>query len=212
MPRILLTGFTPFDGRSKNSSWIAALALQKSSPNEDIQALRIPVIWGEPERLLTPICENEAPAIIVSMGEGREGWFDIETLARNLRKPRRDNHGNVPASAESQLNGPSQRSASIRTETILSTLSRYGFPIRLSTDAGGFLCEETMFTVEALKEKFSQIRTVIFVHLPPFDSGLIYRQQQRNCDASLLADFSKQLLTAVLAEYRLKHEEPATHR
>ncbi|MDP6264630.1 MAG: hypothetical protein QGG98_05165 [Pseudomonadales bacterium] len=203
MPRILVTGFTPFDGRSRNSSWIAALALQRSLPGEDLQCLQIPVIWGEPERLLTPICTNRPPAIILSMGEGREGWFSMETVAHNLRKPREDDRGNMPLRPESHPGGPSERTASIRTEAILRTLETDGFPIRLSTDAGGFLCEETLFALETLKERSTQISTVVFVHLPPFDSRLIYRQQQRNCDESLLADFAMHLLTGVLAEYRL---------
>jgi len=202
MPRILVTGFSPFDGRSKNSSWVAALTLQSSLPTEDIQYLEIPVIWGEPERLLTPICNNNPPAIILSMGEGREGWFDIETVANSLRKQRPDNLGNMPTFEHSYEFGPRQRTASIRAEVILDSLTAHGFPIRISTDAGGFLCEETLFTMETLQENNPHITTTLFVHLPPYNSSLIYRQQQRKCDESLLGDFAAHLLTAVLAEYR----------
>jgi pyroglutamyl-peptidase len=202
MPRILITGFTPFDGRSENSSWIAALSLQRSLPGEELQCLQIPVIWGEPARLLTPICETGPPSIILSMGEGREGWFDVETVARNQRKQRADERGNLPPQTHSHIGGPGERKASIRGEAIVGELTQQGFPSRLSTDAGGFLCEETLFAVETLKERFEQIATALFVHLPPLDSALIYRQQQRACDESLLADFAGHLLTAVLQEHR----------
>ena len=211
MPRVLVTGFTPFSGRSENSSWVAALALRRSLPEEDIQYIRIPVIWGEPKRLLTPICKDSPPAIILSMGEGREGWFDIETVAHNLRKQREDNLGNMPARAESYRNGPAERRASIRSEAILTALSSHGFPARISTDAGGFLCEETLFTVATLKEMNPKISVTLFVHLPPIGSKLICGDRHRTCDESLLGDFAIHLLTAVLAEYRLTHGEHPNH-
>ena len=80
MTDILVTGFAPFDGRSVNASWIAAASL------DGVHKLEIPVVWGEPMKLLGQVIETIEPRCIISMGEGRDGWFDIETRARNARK------------------------------------------------------------------------------------------------------------------------------
>ncbi len=187
---ILVTGFTPFDNRTINSSWIAA-----TSTTDSIQ-LEIPVVWGQPGVYLEDAVNQHEPNIIISMGEGREGWFDIETVAKNVRNHRLDNKGQFPTGPILK-NGCERRSASIRAKQLHSRLSSEEIPIRISEDAGGFICEETLYMLETMRSENRSIETVVFVHLPPYGTPLLYRNEPRICDSAVLSDFSNHLMTNV---------------
>jgi pyroglutamyl-peptidase len=196
MPKVLVTGFTPFDGRSVNASWIAARSL---ATLDSIDTLEVPVLWGAPQRLLAPVCEVECPEVIISMGEGREGWFDIETVARNRRNERGDNHGNLPDGEPIYPDGPDQCHATIDAVQLQRQLNLAGVPARISRDAGAFLCEELLYTLETLKTQSGQLNKVVFVHLPPFGTQLVYAGERTTCDDALLGGFASILREAVLS-------------
>ena len=89
---ILVTGFQPFDNRSVNASWVAAKSL---ASKKDVETLELPVVWDTPWTTLHSAIKQHQPEIVISMGEGRPQWFDIETVARNKRSNRQDNLGTV---------------------------------------------------------------------------------------------------------------------
>ena len=130
----LVTGFSPFDGRNVNSSWVAASSLR------DVATLRIPVVWGKPLALLQAAIAEFEPNIIISMGEGKEEYFHIETVARNKRNLRRDNDGQLP-SAPIITGAPDSLQATIDSTVLYGALKAKQIPIRISNDAGGFLCD-----------------------------------------------------------------------
>jgi pyroglutamyl-peptidase len=190
MQNILITGFTPFDGREVNASWVAA----SSSNREGINALEIPVVWGKPMRVLQSFCDNQCPQMIISLGEGREGWFDIETIALNTRNERVDNEGKLPAGEPIIPGAPDSISASINAGVLQRGLARHGYPIRISNNAGQFLCEETLFVLEHLRNRYQSLEKVLFCHLPPFGTSVHIRGESRTCDQSVLEDFTQALL------------------
>ncbi|MDZ7686047.1 MAG: hypothetical protein U5O39_14370 [Gammaproteobacteria bacterium] len=192
MTDLLLTGFTPFDRRTVNASWIAARLLEDRA-----QTLEIPVVWGKPLEILAPLCETDCPRTIIAMGEGREGWFDIETRARNVRDDRPDNEGTRPSGEPILAAGPPHIEASIDARRLQSALLAGGFPVRISADAGAFLCEEMLYSLELLRERHDRLETVAFIHLPPFGTRLHASGRPRYCDEALLADFTRVLLDAV---------------
>ena len=190
MTRILLTGFTPFDGREINGSWVAAQQFSQA------KKIEIPVVWGEPMLALRDAIEQDSPDIIISMGEGKEGFFTIETRAQNTRKHRIDNNNQYP-NGDILKDGPSVVFASINAQEIRDQLVHQDIPIRVSHDAGQFLCEETLYSLEILKQETPELETVIFVHLPPFGTSLEYRGINRSVDESLLQDFVEKIVAAV---------------
>ncbi|MCB1693434.1 MAG: hypothetical protein KDI19_11765, partial [Pseudomonadales bacterium] len=179
------------------ASWIAARSVAAGHP--DIEALELPVTWGSPGQYLGEICRNRCPAAIVSMGEGREGWFDIETFARRERKERIDNLGRLPEGEPIDPVGPTCVSASIDARAIQRPLVGEGYPVRISSDAGAFLCEETLYTLERLRGRHETLRTVIFVHLPPHGTTVRVNGQEMACDEALLSRFAESLIRAVRA-------------
>lgn len=191
MPQLLITGFTPFDGRAVNGSWIAAQTYGSAN------YLEIPVVWGEPLPNLEQAVKSFKPEVLISLGEGRDGWFDIETQARNQRKHRLDNHSQYPSS-DIVSGGPPALQSTINASALHKRLKDQEIPIRISADAGQFLCEETLYCLEHLKTQYDSLRTVVFVHLPPFGTSLTYRGEARIADEDLLEDFVKRLVIAVL--------------
>lgn len=194
MSSILVTGFTPFKGRQANASWIAARSLPDRHRGMPVAKLELPVVWGSPGKLLEEMCERSTPGIILALGEGRKGWFDIETLARNQRGKRKDNTGSLPPQPLSCPGGPAERSATADCAGIHRQLRAAGYPIRISTNAGGFLCEETLYALETLNCRFDGLVTTLFVHLPPYGTPLEFEGVERTCDEELLAPFTLRLL------------------
>ncbi|MEX1236794.1 MAG: hypothetical protein WD994_00850 [Pseudomonadales bacterium] len=203
MSKLLVTGFTPFDGRKVNASWIAAQALAKVP---ECLTLRLPVVWGEPQKRLEAACSAACPEMIVSLGEGREGWFDIETVAKNTRKERADNNGKQPSGIPISSEGPAELKATLDAGALLPELLEAGFPVRISGDAGGFLCEETLYTLELLKLRNQALKTVAFVHLPPYGTRLHYQGIDAICNEELLSDFARVLIRSIRKIHHCAHE------
>lgn len=203
MPHILLTGFTPFDGRESNASWIAAQALVAAHRSQHVlHGLLIPVCWGAPRPAITKALARWQPRCVIAMGEGAADLFRIETLARNKRAQRKDNKQQLPPHPLIEPQGQDSYPASTDYSALCTSLCAAGYPAQLSSDAGAYLCEELLYTLESLKTKHPALQTVLFVHLPPFGSKLELRGKTQSCDAPLLLEFSQQLL-ALLDEQQL---------
>ena len=199
MSHLLITGFTPFDGRSQNASWIAAKSLCLAHGTDHIaHCLRIPVRWAEPQKQITLAVQRWQPRIIISMGEGKPGQFTLESLARNTSKERQDNDGRLPHGAPIDPQGEAERHSSAPLASIANTLKTNGVRVTCSTDAGAFLCEELLYCLEGVRASNSSVELVLFAHLPPFGTPLEYRGAPRHCDPALLLDFSQNLLAAGL--------------
>ncbi len=167
MDHILVTGFEPFDGRLINASWIVAAS---AAASVNANCLRLPVSWGAPGQLLLDYCRQRHPAAIIALGEGGPEGFRLETLASNQRKDRPDNRGKRPGGQPVDPAGPDQRRASFPYDALLTRLDADGYRVRLSSDAGGFLCEETLYVLEGLRESQPDLKHVAFVHVPPYDT------------------------------------------
>jgi pyroglutamyl-peptidase len=194
-PNLLVTGFAPFDGRTINSSWIAASAIENSYPSITLDILELPVVWGAPLPLLKARCEQSSPGVIVSLGEGKPGWFEIETVARNFRKTRKDNNSEFPPASTIKADGPDCHFPHAPCEAFRLKLAEQ-FPVKLSDDAGSFLCEETLYTLEELRLGTSDLQLTLFVHLPPY--GSLLSDGETLCDDNLLSKFAHHLIDTTL--------------
>ena len=195
---ILVTGFAPFVGRTLKSSWVAAKTIAKSFSDVDLDILELPVVWGAPESLLGTKCKKRTPAIIVSLGEGKPGLFQIETVAGNLRMQRKDNNAGLPPSPKIKADGPANHFSSAPYQQLFQQLAAK-YPVGLSADAGGFLCEETLYTLEELRLAYGDLKMTLFVHLPPY--GTILNDGETRCDDELLSAFAHDLIDSTLGIY-----------
>jgi pyroglutamyl-peptidase len=166
LPVILLTGFEPFGpGRPPNPSWEGIKQLDgRTWRGHKIVCRQLKVVWGEPLVKLRGWIDELHPVAVFSFGQG--SGFALETRSRNARGSLRDNNGDEPPTPQVVPDGPSEFAASLATKPLLGALKSKGYDIQSSRDAGSYLCEETLYTLEFLKAS-DDIGTVAFCHLPP---------------------------------------------
>lgn len=186
MYKILLTGFEPFAGMKTNVSGIVAESLNFKSFNVEL---------GESEigtrrvRQRSPKLEWRSKILSVDKNGSTHISKDIISdsiedidaiihlgLARNASLPRIESRGlnmnffTSPDNSGRKVTGeiiqgaPSEISVSASIELIQNEDLKYSYEI--SDDAGGFVCNETLYnSLHALHSKCKEI-PCIFVHLP----------------------------------------------
>jgi pyroglutamyl-peptidase len=169
LPVILITGFEPFgDGRPPNPSWEGAKRLDGVEwRGHRIVARQLPVVWGAPLAHLKKWNEELHPVAIFSFGQG--GGYAIETLARNTRGRGKDNRGDLPPLEKIATGSTAELQASIDSAKMAKLLAKRGHKVALSRDAGQYLCEECLYSLEDLKASQKLDATVMFCHLPPLN-------------------------------------------
>jgi pyroglutamyl-peptidase len=173
-PVILLTGFEPFGkGRPPNSSWEGIKSLDgKEHKGYQLVCKEMRVVWGSPLEQLQGWIAQYRPVAVFCFGQGAPGSFALESRASNERGQGNDNRGQPPPRPQIIENGPEQLQATLDCEKFARALSTRGYPVRVSTDAGRYLCEETLYTLEHLKSTQKLAATVAFCHVPPLGSSL----------------------------------------
>lgn len=169
LPVILLTGYEPF-GKKKpaNPSWEGIKNLDDREWNgHRLVAKQVKVVWGEPRTQLTQWVDEYKPAAILAFGQGSTQGFGLEVRARNVRGQFRDNHNRTPQEPAIVAGGPDQFLGTLRFEPYARSLLAKGYPVRVSSDAGRYLCEEMLYTLEHLKSQDRLDGTVLFCHVPP---------------------------------------------
>jgi hypothetical protein len=84
--------------------------------------------------------------------------------------------------------------ATIDARRMAERLSATGFPTKVSNDAGGYLCEETLYCLEHLRRTTGDQISVMFCHVPPLDTKV----GSNTVDAKYVQNF----VTAALGEWR----------
>ncbi|APW63488.1 nuclear transport factor 2 family protein [Paludisphaera borealis] len=175
LPVILLTGFEPF-GKKKppNPSWEGIKKLDGQEwKGFRLVAKQLPVVWGSPLTQLEGWIAEYKPVAVFSLGQGGEGGFSIESWAYNRRAAEaEDNLKNKPSAADIVADGPKRFDATIDSLKLAKALAEKGYHVNVSTDAGRYLCEETLYSLEYLKSARKIDGSVLFCHVPPLGSKL----------------------------------------
>jgi len=193
-PVVLLTGFEPFGpDRPDNPSWEGIKALDGLDWRGcKLVARRIPVVWDEPMKRLEALADELKPVAVFAFGQGLPGSFTIEALARNRRAPYPDNDGRAPAAPTVTVDGPDELRATADVDRLVRALVARGHVVRRSEDAGRYLCEETLYSLETLKKAGKLRGTVVFSHVPPLGG----RVGGRPVDAAAVEKYVRDLLDA----------------
>jgi len=193
-PVILLTGFEPFgEEKPPNPSWEGIEKLNGMEwEGYQLVSLQLPVVWGAPLQQLENKARELRPIAIFSFGQGSPGAFAIETKALNQRGEIPDNAGNLPPLPLIVGDGPTELAASFPFDSMARQLNRQGFNVRISTRAGQYLCEETLYSLETLRRRTTPKPVVAFCHVPPLGSML----NDKPVDAGTIQEFVLGFLTA----------------
>lgn len=202
-PVILLTGFEPFGpGRPPNPSWEAVKTLDGQEwRGYRLVGKELSVVWGAPLEQLQALVAEYEPVAVFSFGQGGPG-FTIESRAVNSRGGGYDNNSQPPPRPTIVADGPGEFQSTIEADRMARALAGKGYPIRVSNNAGRYLCEECLYSLEYLKAAKQVKGTVQFSHVPPLGMNL----HGQPVTVAYVRDYVKDVLEAW---YTLSQERPA---
>ena len=187
---MLITGFQPFGGREINSSWEAVKWINEPG----LLVEELPVVWGVPTQRLGELVDFYRPSTVISFGQGKEREFALETKALNLRDIRLDEQGNLPRKPLNSDAGPSEVFLETDVLGLHSFLSQRNFPVRISEDAGQYLCEEAIYALSDLQKAYLELDRVFFCHVPPYGSSVEMAGNVTVVDEVLLQEYVRSVL------------------
>ena len=164
-PRTLLvTGFGACPGVARNPSADLIERLTARPPNlaPQIEAAfhLLPVTWAMLEAELPALYEAHRPDAVVHFGiASRRRMVSIEVRARNAAG-RLDAAGTSYRTQLLDPAGPKVRPSTLPVRDLLAAVAVTGTPVRLSRDAGDYLCNATLWT------SLAHGLPSVFVHIP----------------------------------------------
>ncbi len=177
-PRVLLTGFEPFSGRRDNVSEAVAREIDASGiDGVEISTIILSVDEHGSRKCSELIRSGHHFDAIVHLGLSEERkQISLESLAKNtlgMSKP--DNSGRMVTDSTIVRDAPDLIRTTV-SKHILDEEFEHDCRVSWSEDAGGFVCNETLFrTLEAIGEERIP---VIFVHLPVPENIAISEQTE----------------------------------
>ncbi|HEY9056777.1 MAG TPA: hypothetical protein VIN77_06470 [Aurantimonas sp.] len=170
---ILFAGFSSFPGAPRNPTEDLALSLQRDQ--DEAGALRaevLPVAWEASWPRLRAAIEAVRPATVMLFGlHQRAERLRLELVARNRRELGRvDAVGGFP-SGPAVLDGPQSLPANLPWNDVAAALRDAGASFEWSTDAGGYLCNDTFYRL-AYHAASLGVRRFGFIHVPLSDEAV----------------------------------------
>jgi pyroglutamyl-peptidase len=168
-PRVLLTGFEPFDGELVNPSWQVAEAVAAAPPaGLDVTAVRLPCVFGDSLTALRAAVAETRPDLVVCLGQagGRPG-VTVERVAINVDDARiPDNAGAQPIDVPVVPGGPAAYFSTLPVKRCVAAMREAGVPTALSNTAGTFVCNHVAYGLAHLLATELPDARGGFVHVP----------------------------------------------
>ncbi|WP_298986556.1 peptidase C15 [uncultured Roseibium sp.] len=169
--KILVTGFSPFPGSPVNPTEMLMHRLPKrlgeSHRGVSFVFAVLPTTWAGREKVTDRLRKTIKPDAIIHFGvDGTRRTINVETRAVNQAvRVRPDAVGDAPKQPELQINGERSRSSTLPARALLEAASSSGAPVRLSSNAGTYLCNATLW------DSIGSGIPSIFVHVPTLPKG-----------------------------------------
>jgi pyroglutamyl-peptidase len=166
---ILVTGFSAFPGAPVNpSAAIVMRLLRRHARRFQLHGIRLeaavlPVVYDAVTRELEELVARTRPDAIVHLGlASRRKQVSVETRAVNRVTTLHPDALKRRAAAHAVRAGglPALR-APLATPSLMTMMHRTGVPTHLSTDAGDYVCNQTLYTSLA-----SRGAPAVFIHVP----------------------------------------------
>ena len=149
--RILVTGFEPFGGQSRNPSWEVARALHGLQlQGAQVVAVQLPCVFAQALPALQQALMQHTPDIVLALGQA-EGRCDlsVERIAINVMDARiPDNAGAQPIDVPVIAGGPASYFSTLPIKSLVAGLRASGFPASVSQTAGTFVCNQVFYALQ----------------------------------------------------------------
>jgi pyroglutamyl-peptidase len=169
---VLLTGFGPFPGAPFNPSGllVEALARRRRPALADVRTIMhvFATSYGAVDRDLPALLARHRPDIVLMFGlAARTRHLRIETRARNaIAQTLPDAHGRHRGTRLIARGKPSHLKGQAPFPRLLSAGRGRGAAIRLSRDAGAYLCNYLYWRALASADAAKYPHLIQFVHVP----------------------------------------------
>jgi pyroglutamyl-peptidase len=176
VPKVLLTGFEPFDGERLNPSWEAVRRLDGARiARHRVVVARLPTEFERGVAALNRALDRHRPACVLCVGlAGGRAALSLERVALNVIDARiPDNAGRRPIDEPVIAGAAAAHFARLPLKSMLAALRRAGIPAEVSNSAGTFVCNAVYF---ALLERLAGTRTRGgFIHVPYLPAQVVER-------------------------------------
>lgn len=167
---VLITGFGPFPGVPVNATMrlVPALAAAgaRAFAGVRIATAVLATEWAAAPRRLDGLLAEVRPDLVLHFGvSSRARGFEVESRAANLCTQMPDAAGMLPPGERLRADGAEHLKASLPVQHIVARLRARGIPAFISRDAGGYLCNATLYhSLGCARE--APGRRVGFIHVP----------------------------------------------
>lgn len=206
--KILITGFDPFGGESKNPSWEAVRTLPDTIAGAEIIKLEIPTVFGRSAEVLRTAVIEHDPDVIISVGQaGGRLSVNPERIAINVDDGRiPDNDGYQPIDTPIHEDGPDAYFTSLPIKAMVTAMRKAGIPSQVSNTAGTYVCNHIMYQILYLIAHEFPGKSGGFVHVPYAPQQVVNQPPQPSMGIDDMATALEAGLEAVVA-YNGKPDE-----
>lgn len=147
-PKVLLTGFDPFDREALNPSWEAVHALDGwTCEGATVHARRMPCVFGDAIEALARAMDELQPRLVLCIGQaGGRAEITPERVAINVDDGRiADNAGRQPIDRPVVPGAPAAYFSTLPIKAMVRDLRAAGIPASVSNTAGTFVCNHIFY-------------------------------------------------------------------
>ncbi len=168
MKTVLVTGFEPFGGDSRNPSQEIAAKLDGSFfQRRRVVGAVLPCVFGKSATVLRQQIKRCRPELVICLGlaGGRNG-ITPERVAINVDDARiADNAGRCPIDRPVLRGGPAAYFSTLPIKAIVAALSARALPASVSQTAGTFVCNHVFYALMHYLRPQRRVRGG-FIHVP----------------------------------------------
>lgn len=166
LPRVLVTGFEPFGGRSENVSQAVLQALPDQLSWAALEKCILPVSFASITDEVPRLIEATRPVCCIGLGEAAErDRLSLERVALNFVDATiPDNDGARPIETSVREGGPGAYFSRLPLRTMLRAAEAF-VPSEVSLSAGAFVCNALLYTLCELEHAMPPMQ-VGFIHIP----------------------------------------------
>lgn len=175
MNKVIVTGFTPFNGESLNPSYEAVKQLPDEICGWKIIKKEIPTLYRKAGECLISYVEEEKPSYVIMVGQagGRNG-ITVEKYGLNVRSASVPDNDGVTAYNETIFeDGENAYVSTIDAAYLAENLRKRGINASVSFHAGTFVCNELLTTFLYHASKFNLPVKGTFIHVPYLPSQVV---------------------------------------
>ena len=177
---VLVTGFEPFGGDTRNPSWEVCERLPGAIAGMRVEVCRVPCEFRRAIEVVAAAIGRHRPALVISLGlaAGRT-HIGVERIAINVDDARiEDNAGAQPVDEPIAAGGPPAYFSTLPVKAMVAAMRRAGVPAEVSNTAGTFVCNHLMYGVLHLLAASGTRARAGFIHVPSSEEMVLEKRGQ----------------------------------